>query len=110
MSFSGASKEQEETKSRFSGIFSFLNECCPTLPTLNSEDQNMKLILDRLDMIEQNVRDLSTVGSSVMASPSIRTPSPYIVGEVKESSLTFNEMTGMMMGTGTKGESNPVWL
>lgn len=65
----------------------------------------MRIILDRLDDIEQNVREISNIGSaaSMIATPSARSRSPYIVGENKTTPFSFNEMTSMMMGTGKKG-------
>jgi len=67
----------------------------------------MKIILDRLGDIEQNVREMSQVGSSasMAASPSIshRTNSPYMVGENNTRPFSFNEMNSMIMGNGKTG-------
>ncbi|WAR10593.1 CHS2-like protein [Mya arenaria] len=107
-SAAGPGKGKEEKPPRFSGICSFLNGVCPTLPSWNShsEDAKVKLILDRLNGIEENMREMSQFGSSraslIAASLNGNRSSPMMMGESAEPPEPFQDVQGLMMGSGEK--------
>ncbi|XP_052234766.1 chitin synthase chs-1-like isoform X1 [Dreissena polymorpha] len=107
-----AGEDKNKKQPMFSGIFSFLNGCCPSLPMLShSEDRKMQAILDRLEGIEQNVREFSNIGSqragSEVNTNTLRSRSPIVMGDVTGPKLPFASVQEKIMGNGTT--TNPLF-